>query len=140
MRGLERFRPFTVKVDITREELDRYLAHQMDLPGVDVQATPHRNYRYAGLGGHLIGYMNEVRADEQKRLNEELQQSESPQGPYLLGDYVDGAASSAASSASCAASTARSASRSTPRAGARTTPTASSRRTSGWCRASRART
>ncbi len=77
-----------MKVDITREELDRYLAHQMDLPGVDVQATPHRNYRYAGLGGHLIGYMNEVRADEQKRLNEELQQSESPQGPYLLGDYV----------------------------------------------------
>ena len=88
LSGLERFRPFTLKVDITREELDRYLAHQMDLPGVDVQATPHRNYRYAGLGGHLIGYMNEVRADEQKQLNEELRRTGSPQGPYLLGDYV----------------------------------------------------
>ena len=86
--GLGRFRPFTLKVDITREELDRYLAHQMELPGVDVQATPHRNYRYAGLGGHLIGYMNEVRADEQKQLNEELRRTGSPQGPYLLGDYV----------------------------------------------------
>jgi penicillin-binding protein 2 len=86
--GLERFRPFTLKVDITREELDLYLAHQMELPGVDVQATPHRNYRYAGLGGHLIGYMNEVRADEQKRLNEELVATASPQGLYLLGDYV----------------------------------------------------
>jgi penicillin-binding protein 2 len=87
-RKLERFRPFTVKVDITREELDRYLARQMDLPGVDVQAIPHRNYRFAALGGHLIGYMNEVGGDELKRLNEELQRTASPQGPYLMGDYV----------------------------------------------------
>jgi penicillin-binding protein 2 len=87
-RKLERFRPFTVKVDVPREELDVYLANQTELPGVDVQATPHRNYRYAGLGGHLIGYMNEVGPDEQKRLNEEVSRSGSKQGPYLLGDYV----------------------------------------------------
>ncbi|BDG01757.1 penicillin-binding protein 2 [Anaeromyxobacter oryzae] len=87
-RKLERFRPFTVKVDISREELDRYLSQQMELPGVDVQPVPHRNYRYAGLGGHLIGYMNEVGADELKRLNEELERTDSPQGAYLLGDYV----------------------------------------------------
>jgi penicillin-binding protein 2 len=87
-RKLERFRPFTVKVDIAREELDRFLAHQMDLPGVDVQPIPHRNYRYAGLGGHLIGYMNEAGPDELKRLNEEVQSSETGQGPYLLGDYT----------------------------------------------------
>jgi penicillin-binding protein 2 len=87
-RKLERFRPFPVKVDITREDLDRYLAQQMELPGVDVQPVPHRSYRYGGLGGHLIGYMNEVSADELKRLNEELQKTTSPQGPYYLGDYV----------------------------------------------------
>ncbi|WP_059439100.1 penicillin-binding protein 2, partial [Anaeromyxobacter sp. PSR-1] len=87
-RKLERFRPFTVKVDITREELDRYLARQMDLPGVDVQPIPHRNYRFGGLGGHLIGYMNEVGGEELKRLNEELQRTASPQGPYYMGDYV----------------------------------------------------
>jgi penicillin-binding protein 2 len=87
-RKLERFRPFTVKVDIPRGELDRYLANQMDLPGVDVQPVPHRNYRYASMGGHLIGYMNEVGPDELKRLNEGLDQAESEQGPYLLGDYV----------------------------------------------------
>jgi penicillin-binding protein 2 len=87
-RKLERFRPFTVKVDIAREELDRFLAHQMDLPGVDVQPIPHRNYRYGGLGGHLIGYMNEAGPDELKRLNEEVQSSETGQGPYLLGDYT----------------------------------------------------
>jgi penicillin-binding protein 2 len=87
-RKLERFRPFAVKVDVKREELDVLEANAMDLPGVDVQPTPHRSYRFGGLGGHLIGYMNEVGADEQRRLNEELSRAASPQGPYLLGDYT----------------------------------------------------
>ncbi len=87
-KKLERFRPFTVKIDITRDDLDRYLASAMDLLGVDVQPTPHRSYRFGGLGGHLIGYMNEAGADELKRLNEDLQRAGSAQEPYLLGDYV----------------------------------------------------
>jgi penicillin-binding protein 2 len=87
-RKLERFRPFPVKVDVGRDELDLLLAQSLDLPGVDVQATPHRNYRFGTLGAHLIGYMNEVGPDELKRLNEELASSETGQGPYLLGDYV----------------------------------------------------
>jgi penicillin-binding protein 2 len=60
----------------------------MDLLGVDVVATPHRNYRYSALGGHLIGYMNEAGPDELKRLNEELKAGGTGQGPYLSGDYV----------------------------------------------------
>jgi penicillin-binding protein 2 len=87
-RKLERFRPYTVKVDVKREELDVLEANAMDLPGVDVQPMPHRSYRYGPLGGHLIGYMNEVGADELRRLNEELGRAGSPQGPYLLGDYT----------------------------------------------------
>jgi penicillin-binding protein 2 len=87
-RKLERFRPFTVKIDIGRNELDHYLANEMDLLGVDVVATPHRNYRYGALGGHLIGYMNEAGPDELKRLNEDVLRSGSGQGPYLLGDYT----------------------------------------------------
>ncbi|HET9551414.1 MAG TPA: penicillin-binding protein 2 [Anaeromyxobacteraceae bacterium] len=87
-KKLERFRPFTVKVDVKREELDVIEANGMDLPGVDVLPTPHRSYRYAGLGGHLIGYMNEVGGEELKRLNEELARTASPQGNYQLGDYV----------------------------------------------------
>ena len=87
-KKLERFRPFTVKIDIGRDELDQYLANEMDLLGVDVVATPHRNYRYGGLGGHLIGYMNEAGPDELKKLNEDVLRSGSGQGPYLLGDYT----------------------------------------------------
>ncbi|HEY6100203.1 MAG TPA: penicillin-binding protein 2, partial [Anaeromyxobacter sp.] len=86
---LERFRPFTVKIDVERTALDALLAVvQTDLPGVDVQATPHRQYRYAALGGHLIGYMNEVGPDELKKLNDDVTKTGSGQGPYLLGDYV----------------------------------------------------
>src|SRR5512140_1756438 len=87
-KKLERFRPFTVKIDIGRNELDQYLANEMALLGVDVVATPHRNYRYGPLGGHLIGYMNEASPDDLKRLNEDVQRSGSGQGPYLLGDYT----------------------------------------------------
>jgi penicillin-binding protein 2 len=87
-KKLERFQPFTVKIDIGREALDLYLANQMELLGVDVLATPHRNYRTAALGGHLIGYMNEAGPEELARLNEDVQRSGSGQGAYRLGDYV----------------------------------------------------
>lgn len=87
-RGLSRFKPFTVKVDITREELDLFEARKLDLPGVDVQPTPHRNYRYAALGGHLLGYMNEIGPDEMERLNEEMKDAGSSALPYQLGDYI----------------------------------------------------
>jgi penicillin-binding protein 2 len=87
-KKLERFRPFTVKIDVGRNELDQYLANEMDLLGVDIVATPHRNYRTGSLGGHLIGYMNEAGPDELKKLNEDVQKSGSGQGPYLIGDYT----------------------------------------------------
>ncbi|HZZ83520.1 MAG TPA: penicillin-binding protein 2 [Anaeromyxobacteraceae bacterium] len=87
-RGLARFKPFTVKVDITREELDLFEAHKLDLPGVDVQPTPHRNYRYGASSGHLVGYMNEIGADEMERLNEEMRDAGSSALPYQLGDYI----------------------------------------------------
>lgn len=87
-RGLVRFRPFTVKVDITREELDVVEANRVPggvLGGVDVIPTPHRNYRQGTWAAHLFGYMNEVGADEIDKLNAEL-----PEGqlPYQPGDFV----------------------------------------------------
>ena len=88
VKGSDRFQAFTVKVDLARAELDRFLASQMDLPGADVLPVPHRNYRYGSLGGHLIGYMNEVGANELKRLNDELTKSGKGERRYLIGDYV----------------------------------------------------
>jgi penicillin-binding protein 2 len=87
-RGLVRFRPFTVKVDISRDELDVVSAHKLELNGVEVMPTPHRNYRYGALGAHLLGYMNEVGGEELDRLNAELPRTEPDNLPYQMGDYV----------------------------------------------------
>lgn len=90
--------PITVRVDVGRDELDRFLASQTDLPGADVLPVPHRNYRFGSLGGHLIGYMNEVGTkdleEQKKRLEEQrlrVQSSgrnEALEVPYVLGDYL----------------------------------------------------
>jgi len=83
-----RFKPFVVRVDVRREDVDVLEAQYEDLPGVDVQPVPHRSYRYSALGGHLIGYMNEVGPKEMETLNAELKKGASEQPPYSLGDYV----------------------------------------------------
>ncbi len=88
-RGLLRFRPFTVKVDASREGLDVLEANHMELSGaVEVIPTPHRNYRYGVQASHLFGYMNEVGADELERANAQIAESGGDQLPYQLGDYI----------------------------------------------------
>jgi len=90
MRGLDKFKPLTVKVDIAREELDVIEANRVpgELAGVDVIPAPHRSYRYGAWAAHLFGYMNEIGSDELKRMNEELDASGSDQLAYRMGDYV----------------------------------------------------
>lgn len=88
-RGLARFRPFTAKVDIARDDLDVIEASRTELSGaVDVVATPHRSYRYGVWASHLFGYMNEVGPDEIDRLNEDLEAEDSNEQPYQPGDFV----------------------------------------------------
>src|SRR5512142_2322158 len=89
-RGLERFRPFTVKVDIAREELDVVEANRVPgaLSGVDVIPAPHRNYRYGPWAGHLFGYMNEIGAEELVKANAEIEKRDDGELLYQLGDYV----------------------------------------------------
>ncbi|HUK65276.1 MAG TPA: penicillin-binding protein 2 [Anaeromyxobacteraceae bacterium] len=89
-RGLERFRPFTVKVDIAREELDVVEAHRVPgaLSGVDVIPAPHRNYRFGSWGSHLFGYMNEIGPDELKKADDDIALANDGELPYQLGDYI----------------------------------------------------
>jgi penicillin-binding protein 2 len=82
-----RFKPFVVRVDVRREDVDLLEAGYEELPGVDVQPVPHRSYRFGALGGHLIGYMNEIGPRELEERNQELDAS-SGQLPYSLGDYI----------------------------------------------------
>jgi penicillin-binding protein 2 len=88
-RGLVRFRPFTVKVDISRDELDVVEASRIELSGaVDVLPTPHRSYRHGVWASHLLGYMNEVGPEELVKLNAELETLGGEQQPYQARDFV----------------------------------------------------
>jgi penicillin-binding protein 2 len=75
------FRPVTVQIDVTREQADVLDARRMDLPGVEVLATPHRNYRTDTVLSHVLGYMNEVTQEELDRLNARGER-------YVPGDYI----------------------------------------------------
>ncbi len=53
--------------DIDREQLAALETHQAELPALDIVTVPLRDYPYATLGAHLIGYLNEVNAEDMKR-------------------------------------------------------------------------
>ncbi len=80
-RGLERFRPVPAKIDLTRDELDVLEATRDDLPGVDVLAVPHRNYRQGALAAHLIGYLGEASP-------EEIEQGGDDGRVYRSGEFI----------------------------------------------------
>jgi penicillin-binding protein 2 len=75
------FQPVPVKIDLTRDELDRLNARRDILDGVEVVPVPHRNYRTGTVLSHVLGYMNEINQDELDRLN-------ADGAKYALGDYI----------------------------------------------------
>ena len=64
--------------NIDREQLAALETHQNELPGIDVVARPVRTYPYGSLGAHVVGYLNEVSAEDIERLGE----------PYRAGSVV----------------------------------------------------
>jgi penicillin-binding protein 2 len=81
-RGLSRFKPFLVKVDIGRDALDIYEAHRAEFgAAVDLIPTPHRYYPMGTLGAHTLGYLSEVGP-------EELDQLQAAGKDYHEGDYL----------------------------------------------------
>ncbi len=87
-RGLDRYQPILVKLDIGRDALDVLLANQAELDGVDMIPSPHRRYGpladeeknelFARMLAHVVGYMSEVTAGELKRGH----------GKYRQGDFI----------------------------------------------------
>jgi penicillin-binding protein 2 len=75
------FRPVPIRIDITREQAETLDAHRTELPGIEVQASPHRNYRSGAVLSHVIGYMNEITQEELDRLN-------GKGAAYSLGEYI----------------------------------------------------
>ncbi len=66
--------------DIDRDQLAALETHLAELPALDIITVPLREYPYARLGAHLIGYLNEVNADD-------LARAADP-GMYRAGDRI----------------------------------------------------
>ncbi len=77
--GLDRFRQVMAFEDISRDDLALLESEQLELPGVHVTAAAHRSYPHGTLAAHVLGYMNEITAEE---LTEHREQG------YHNGDYV----------------------------------------------------
>lgn len=54
--------------DISRDQMAALEMHASELAGVDVISRPIRTYPYGTLGSHAIGFLNEVNADDLKKL------------------------------------------------------------------------
>lgn len=80
-RGLTKFQPLLVRLDLTRDELDVIEAARDRLPGIDIVPAPHRNYRNGPLTAHVLGYLSEIGPDE-------LEKSKAEGRAYRPGDYV----------------------------------------------------
>ncbi len=72
---------FTIKRDITRDEMTIILVHQFSLTGVKIEVIPSRKYLYGSLGSHLIGYLGEIGKKDLQIMKE--QDSEE----YGLGEF-----------------------------------------------------
>ncbi len=78
-KGLDRFRALVIAEDVSRDRLAHIESQLYRLPGVSVSAVAHRAYPEGKVAGHVIGYMNQIAADELREHREE---------GYHVGDYV----------------------------------------------------
>jgi len=77
--------PYTIKRDISRDEMAIILGHQIHLTGVKIDVIPSRKYLYGSLGSHLIGYLGEIGKKDLQIMKEKEQSADSEE--YGLGEF-----------------------------------------------------
>jgi penicillin-binding protein 2 len=85
----EPYGPVILATDLTPVQTARLAEAQSDLPGVDMEEQPVRNYPYGKLGAHLFGYVGIIDEDE---YNARKRQGYSPNdvvGKDGLENYYD---------------------------------------------------
>ncbi len=73
--------PITVKTAVHDDQVSYLLEHQSEFPGVQIQGTSLRQYRYQSLGAQILGYVGEISA-------EELKEREKQKLGYRGGDRI----------------------------------------------------
>ncbi len=68
-----------VQRDVSRTQVAQLETDRLRLPGIEIRAISHRRYPLNHVGGHVIGFVGEVRAEELKELRSV---------GYRSGDYI----------------------------------------------------
>lgn len=67
-KGRRRSQSILAREDVSRDQLATLETHKAELLGVQIVARPIRTYPFGEIGAHVVGYMNEVTADELEEL------------------------------------------------------------------------
>jgi penicillin-binding protein 2 len=71
--------PVRLVADLDRNCLARIEAQRLRLPGISIRVEPKREYKYNGMGAHLIGYLSQIT---------EEQLSSDAYADYLSGESI----------------------------------------------------
>ncbi len=77
------FESVPLRTRLTDQEVARFAAQRYRFPGVEIRARLFRNYPYAELASHVIGYIGRINQAEKDRLEEE-----DDDGNYRGTDYI----------------------------------------------------
>ncbi len=77
------FESVPLRTRLSDEEVARFAAQRYRFPGVEIRARLFRNYPYADLASHVIGYIGRINQAEKDRLEEE-----DDDGNYRGTDYI----------------------------------------------------
>ena len=102
----EPYGPVILATDLSSTQMARLAESQDQLPGLDLEAQPVRDYPYRKLGSHFFGYVGTISEDEFKLLKGK---------GYTQNDVIAKRASNSNTTPRCAACRAASRSRSTRR-------------------------
>ncbi len=80
----KRFDPVPIRLDLTEEEMARFLVQQWRFPGVELAEREFRQYPFGQTGAHLLGYMGRISERDTKQLEEEGK-SQRYRGAYNIG-------------------------------------------------------
>src|SRR5499427_4752568 len=70
--------PMLIAEDVSREAMAS-IETGADLPGIKIVSVPRRSYPFGGLAAHVVGFMNEISADELRAKKDE---------GYRAGDLI----------------------------------------------------
>lgn len=83
----ERYRPVTILDNVPRALQASIAEHQEELPGVSVEAVPVRDYPQKVLVGQLLGYVQEIGAEEIDPFNKNAD-AQKAGFKYAQGDLI----------------------------------------------------